>query len=290
MIESKPNLTMLKLTKGREVELKKPNVPGFVCIVVWLLLVFALSGCGQTGASNPPENPAVPKPDEMYIITDGYVARVSEASPWFNIFWGVADRTTKADSGTKDTGWENSIRSKEKLTRPPVAGLEESLEPGQVVFKGDNTGRVQSDLASTALILWYKDTSRLFIENDPLPKTKPEIFKQEMDISGYPIEETAGGPAYWVRMIMIRPGSKVNDGGLSYTLLVENLRPPQAPPGSAPELWQENPYFHGWKSRPVDTAKYDPRNDFKKHLPRFEKKEVYKGRNFWLGSCRAGGR
>lgn len=267
--------------------MKKPKVMGFSYVLLGLFLAFSVSGCREAVETTPPENPVVPKPDEMYVVTNSYVARVSEDSPWFNVFWEVADKTCKADAGTKETGWENSTRSEQKLTRPPVTGLEESFQPGQVVFKGTKAGRLQSDLASTALILWYKETSRLFIEDDPLPQAKPEVFKQEMAALGYPIEETAGGAIYWVRMMVIRPGTEANNGP-SYTLLVQNSKPPQASSGSDPKLWQENAYFNGWKSRPVDTAKYNPRNDFKKHLPRFEKKEVYKGKSFWLGSCKAG--
>lgn len=268
---------------------KKPLTICLAYFILCLLCLFVISGCKDAAVSIPPPEPAVPKPDEMYVVTKDYVARVREDSPWFNSFWEVADKTCKADSGTRDLSWQNSTRCEQKLTRPPVAGLEKTFQPGQVVFKGTKTARGQRDLTSVALVLWYKDLARLFMENDPLPQAKPEAFKQEMASSGYPIEETAGGAIYWVRMIVIRPGTGANGGGFSYTLLVENSQLPQDPPGLGAQPAQNGSHFLGWKIRPVDTNEYNPVKDFKRYLPRFEKKEVYKGRSFWLGSCKAGG-
>ncbi|MEW6446550.1 MAG: hypothetical protein AB1426_00420 [Bacillota bacterium] len=272
--------------------LKKPKLLGFICVLCGFFLALSLPGCRQPD-SKPPENPVVAKPDEMYIVTKNYAVRVSENSPWYNIFWTIADKTCKADAGTEEIYWDASTRCKNRLARPPVSGLEKPFKPGQVVFKETKTGRLQGGLPSTSLVLWYKEVSKLFLKNDPLPRVKPEVFKQEMAASGYPIEETAEGAFYWVRMIVIRPGAEAGVGdsgaGVSYTLLVENSKPPQAAAGSDQEPLRENGSFHGFMSRPVDTAQYDPSHDFKRHLPRFEKREVYRGKSFWLGSCKAGG-
>lgn len=242
-------------------------------------LVYAYRVLGTTDANNVatahkenaelPKNPVVPRPDEIYVTGKDYVVRVREDSRWFNIFWGLVDKVSRYDTGDTSIGWGPFGNYDKKLARPPIQGLHEvPIKPGQVILQKSNTGEINDELVNTNVILWYNNRSRLFLDKVRIGKeTKP--FLLDMDGSGHAIEWSQTGSTYWVRMIMLGPGSeKPEDTHNGYSLLLENSQPIKVQQG---DNYKPRPYFSGYSGRPIN---YNARNDFKRLIPFFESEEV----------------
>ncbi len=179
-------------------------------------------GTGQV-KSNIPVNPKIPKPDEIYISNSNHMTRVRNDSPWFNIFWNIADQAVKADPGSnlpigvrafiKPGG---SFRLDEKESKSNrytrfVGGTEKKFKPGETIKHKE---KLEFSTKYFRLGLWYDEPFQLVIPADRVA----ENHAREVAESRWPIEK---GGVHRVRSIILNdriPGSSM--GG--YFLILES--------------------------------------------------------------------
>jgi hypothetical protein len=240
-----------------------------VTIVTFTLLLLIISGC-QKPKSTEPKNPIVPKPDAIYVLTNEYISKVDDNSRWFNVFWGLVDKIARYDTGEVSIGWGPFGNYNDKVSRPPIQGLDEGrvLKPGEFVIRSSDDSGIEDELANTEIVLWYNHRARLYLDKVRV-KELHEGFLSDMEGSGHAIEWSKTGTTYWTRMITLTPGlEKQQNPKGGYGLLLENSRPIEVKPG---DDYKPRPYFSGWNGRSVN---YNARNDFKQLIPQFKNEEI----------------
>ncbi len=241
-----------------------------------------LAGCNLgTGQvkSNIPVNPKIPKPDEIYISNSNHMTRVRNDSPWFNIFWNIADQAVKADPGsnlpTGVSAWEipggfDRLEKSESLCFTDFVGGQ-GVEPGQKFKPGEtikHKEKLEFSTKSFRLGLWYDEPFQLVIPADRVA----ENHAREVAESRWPIEE---GCVHRVRSLILHdriPGSSM--GG--YFLIVEGKT-----------RWDEvnkkkvGYRYHAWHHHGVKVGDKYPEGKDMEHFVRKEDWDRTKKYDYW---------
>lgn len=219
------------------------NTNYVIAVVVFLFFALMLSiglmGCikgTQLAKIDAPKNPAVAKPNELYVAMPGSLARVSEKSPWFNRFWKLADNAIKADAGSSIPA---GVSAFEMPSLGLLSGYNPKFTPNIDGFKLLKQGQSMKYPKNWSyLLLLYYEPTILVIANDKAAETHMEEVKQ----LGYPIEP---GGIHWVRYVMFEPSQKRQ----TYRLFVNGTKP----------YWNKETHKHqigtGFQSHFVDKNK-----------------------------------
>jgi hypothetical protein len=232
-----------------------------------LAALLSSGGCGS-GARRialpadpgPAQQASVPRPDQIYLsggsqetTSDYFIARVSRDSPWFDIFWRLADRVAKADAGAEGVTWGMAMFGLPEED-DPLSVVQRRQRVGAVIAGGSLAGSRPSlpRKMSFSLGLVYDRQSPLHLASDPYKKLWA-AWPRLMADYGYPNSRSPSGSTWWVRDISI------SDSGDTYHLVVEGSRP------LSRNLRQEHGagYLFSPQEREIDLSKYDPSADLR---------------------------
>lgn len=171
---------------------------------------------GRPADPGPPPEPYFPRPDELYIITPAWGARIQEGAPWFNIFWRIADSASRADLGHEEViRWDHvhvqnpgssSIRwwvySQAETLSPRLqfgSPLLAGLSSGEVRVFGLGRSWETSESGGVRVLASYRDLVPVTIPSDPYQKLSRR-WRESMERMGYPVTRGASGLSrWWVR-------------------------------------------------------------------------------------------
>lgn len=190
-----------------------------------LILLWVLTGCiSKNIDSQLPNNPLVPRPDEIYVGTPKYITRVKGDSPWFNSFWTIADKALKATKKTtrpagirlfEMSGTGNKEIPDEKCGRFLIylPFLPNPLKEGETVLTKATVAKGDEE-SSVFMVLWYRKLGDIKIEDESLKGSHLEEVKK----LGYPI--TSDG-THKVRQIMFEQPKLFKSPNNSYMLMLQ---------------------------------------------------------------------